>query len=116
MLCAFSQIFEKLFYRKLRDRLLENLDNRQHGFRPKHSTITQMLQYCGKICRCLNAKEGALSIYLDIAKAFDTINHNATLLKLMLFGFHNQFLQVFLQIIFQKERSACLLKMIIRQS
>ena len=48
MLCALSLIFEKLLYRKFNDRLLKNLDNRQHGFRPKHSTITQMLQYFGK--------------------------------------------------------------------
>ena len=54
-----------------------------------------MLQYCGKICRCLNAKESALSIYLDIAKAFDTINHNAILLTLMHFGFDSQFLNFF---------------------
>ena len=74
---------------------MKNLDNHQHGFRPKHSTITQMLQYCGKIFRCLNSKESALSIYLDIAKAFDTIKHNAILLKLLHFGFDNQFLKFF---------------------
>ena len=95
MLCALSLIFEKLLYRKFRDRLLKNLDNRQHGFRPKHSSITQMLQYCGNFFRCLNAKESALSIYLDIAKAFDSINQNAILLKLMHFGFDNRFLKFF---------------------
>ena len=54
-----------------------------------------MLQYCGNIFGCLNAKESVLSIYLDIAKAFNTINHNAILLKLMHFGFDNQFLKCF---------------------
>ena len=95
MLCALSLIFEKLLYRKNRDRLLKNLDNRQHGFRHNHSTTTQVLQYCGKMFRCLNAKESALSIYLDIAKAFDSINHKAILLKLMHLGFDNQFLKFF---------------------
>ena len=68
MLCALTLIFEKLLYRKFRGRLMKNLDNRQHGFRTKHPTITQMPRYCGKIFRCLNAKESALSIHLDIAK------------------------------------------------
>ena len=95
MLCAFCLIFNKWLYRKFRDRLLKNLDNCQHGFRPKHSTITQMLQDCGKIFRCLNARESALSIYPDIAKAFNTKNHNAILLKLMHFGFDDQFLSFF---------------------
>ena len=114
MLRALSLIFEKFLYRNFRDRLLKNLDNRQNGFRPKHSAITQILQYCGKNFRCPNAKKSALSIYLDIAKAFDTINQNAILLKLMLFGFDNQFLK-FLQIIYQIELSAFMLKMSIRQ-
>ena len=35
----------------------------------------------------------ALTLYLDIANAFDTINHNAILLKLMHFGFDNQFVK-----------------------
>ena len=109
MLCALSLIFEKLLYREFRDRLLKILDKRQHGFRPKQSTITQMLEYCGKFFRCLNAKECALSIYLDIAEAIDTINHNAILLKLMHIGFDNQFFY-FLQIIYQIERSAYMLK------
>ena len=59
MLCALSLIFETFLYRNFRNRLLKNLDNRQHGFRPKHSTITLMLQYCGKIFGCWNAKEAA---------------------------------------------------------
>ena len=72
-------------------------------------------QYYGKIFRCLNAKEWAQSIYLDIAKAFDTINHNAILLKLMHFGFDNHFAS-FLHTIYQIERSAYMLKMSLRQS
>ena len=95
MLCELSIIFEKSLCRKFRDSLLKNFDKRQHGFRPKHSTITQILEYCGKIFPYLNAKESALSIYLDIAKAFETINHNALLLKLIRFGFVNQFLKLF---------------------
>ena len=65
-------------------------------------------EYCGKFFRCLNAKESALSIYLDIAKAFNTIYHNAILLKHMHIGFDNQFV-VFVQIIYQIERSAYVL-------
>ena len=95
MLCTLSLIFERLLYRKFRDRLWKNLDNRHHGFRTQHSTITQMLKYYGKFFRCLNSRESALSIYLDIAKALDTINHNAISLKLMHFGFDNQFLKFF---------------------
>ena len=54
-----------------------------------------MLEYCGKNCCYLNAIEAALSIYLDIAKAFDTKNRNAILSKLARFGFDSQFLIFF---------------------
>ena len=39
--------------------------------------------------------KSALSIKLDTAKTFDKINHNAIWLKLMHFGFDNQFLKLF---------------------
>ena len=39
--------------------------------------------------------KSALSIYLDIAKAFDTIKHNEILMKLMRFGFDYQFPKFF---------------------
>ena len=94
MLCALSFIFEKLLCRKLiYDRLLKKFKNSQHEFWPKHSTIIQKLEYCGKTFRCLIAKESALSVYLDIAEMFDTINHNAILLKL--FGLDNQVSKAF---------------------
>ena len=74
-----------------------------------------MLQYCEKFFRCLNAKESALSIHLDTAKAFDTKNHNAISLKLMHLGLIINF-SSFLQIIYQIERSAYMLKMNISQN
>ena len=74
---------------------MKHLDKRQHGFRPKHSTITRIIEHCGKILRYLDAKEFPLSIYLDIAKALDIINHKAILWKLIRFGFEKQFLKFF---------------------
>ena len=50
--------------------------------------------------------ESALSNYLDIAKAFDTINHNAILFKLMHFGFDKQILKFFVD--YLSNRTQCI--------
>ena len=60
------------------------------------------------IFRCLNAEESALSIYLDIAKSIDTINHNAVCLKLTHFGFDNKFLGFFADYLSNRTQCVCL--------
>ena len=52
--------------------------NRQFGFRTKHSTIDALVELVEKIrLNCRNVK--AISFYLDLKKAFDTIEHDILL-------------------------------------
>ena len=73
--CVFNQI-----YKFLNDNSL--LSKHQHGFRPKHSTLTALTQMCDTLYE--NMDNGQLSgiVFLDIRKAFDSIDHNILLDKL----------------------------------
>jgi len=49
------------------------LRNEQFGFRSRHSTSLQLVRLVEKITRNFGEKRQTGAVYLDVAKAFDTV-------------------------------------------
>ena len=88
VLSFFSKVFEKIIYHKLIDFLDHNdiLYCYQFGFRQRHSTQQAIITLVNKITSCLDCGDLVIGIFLDLKKAFDTVDHKILLKKLYAYG------------------------------
>ena len=76
-----SKVFEKIVYNYLFDFICDNniLYDYQFGFRPKHSTQQAIITLFDNITKSLDNGNVAISIFIDLKKAFDTVDHRILL-------------------------------------
>lgn len=83
-----SKLLEKMVYTRIFNFINQHniLTSQQFGFRPKRSTYMAINDLYCKIANNLDQKLHTAGIFLDLSKAFDTINHNILLTKLSNYG------------------------------
>lgn len=88
LLSTFSKLFEKLVKRRLVSylRKVKFLHDDQYGFTTGKSTEEALLHFLSNVYLATNNSQIPIALFLDIAKAFDTVNHNILLTKLLNIG------------------------------
>ena len=88
VLSAVSRIFEKVARDQLFEFLTANnlLSKNQFAYRKLHSTITSLLNVTDSWHSNVDRKNVNISLFLDLKKALDTIDHDILLAKLQRYG------------------------------
>ena len=88
LLPVFSKILERLIYTRLSNFLKECniLYEKQFGFRMKHSTSHATSYLSSKLYSTLDKSEKAVCVFMDLSKAFDTLNLKILTQKLSHYG------------------------------
>ena len=78
--------------------------DKQYGFRSSHSTELAALEITNRIINSMDKKEVPLAIFLDLSKAFDTIDHNILLHKLCYYGVKDKSLKLITNYLFNRKQ------------
>ncbi len=89
LLPAISKIFEKVLFKQVYDYFQQKklLYGAQYGFREGHSAVFAAIELVDKIIINMDKKNTPIGIFIDLSKAFDTIDHAILLDKLKDYGF-----------------------------
>ena len=96
LLPALSKILEKVMLKQINQYFTTNnlYYNSQYGFRKKHSTEHALIEFTDHIITSLDKNETPTSIFIDLTKAFDCLDHDILLHKLRHYGLDDKALKL----------------------
>ena len=84
------------------------LNEYQYGFRETNSTYMALLNIIDQISESQDVKKYSIGIFLDLSRAFDTIDHRILLQKLQVYGIRGCALKWFCSFLADRLQYACI--------
>ena len=93
--CTLLKVFETMIYDNILKHFIKHnlFDKSQFGFLPRRSTNLQLIYQLELWHKALYDNENVVTIYVDFAKAFDSVNVNLLLSKLFHYGIRGKILK-----------------------
>ena len=105
-----SKIFEKVIYSRLMNHFLTNniISPYQFGFQKNVSTLDAIIHFTEFLYSALNNKQSCINIFIDYARAFETVNHEILIRKLERYGVQGNFLSLIASFLKDRSQSVCI--------
>ena len=87
LLSHMSQVFERIIYNQINEYIELFLSNLLTGFRKNHNTQHSLFKMLESFKEALDKGNSVSVIFMDLSKAFDTLNHDLLIAKLEAYGF-----------------------------
>ena len=83
-----SKILERVIHDRVMFHIERNnlLEINQGGFRKNHSTMSTIAKFTNDLFTGINNNKSTIACFIDLAKAFDTVNHKILITKLEYLG------------------------------
>ena len=97
LLMVISKLLERVVYKRTFQFVTDTgqFYDSQYGFRKNHSCNDAISELLGEILHNLENNKYTVAIYLDLSKAFDTLQHTVILKKLACYGIRGKCLEWF---------------------
>ena len=97
VLPCFSKMLERIMYKRFYNYLSQNhmLYPKQFGFQKSHSTEHAIIQLIDQINSSFEKNNFTLGVFIDLSKAFDTVDHHILISKLENYGVNGNNLRWF---------------------
>ncbi|CAG9131177.1 unnamed protein product, partial [Plutella xylostella] len=107
-LCLIAKIFERIVYDQVYASLKLTFNSQQHGFLKKRSTVSNLIIFNEFITSHMDNGNQIDAVYTDYSKAFDRIDHEMLLKKLLLAGIRGDLFRWFKSYISNRTQSVVL--------
>ena len=87
VLSQVSKVFERIMHTQIEDFMKDKLSNLLPGSRKNHNTQHCLMSMLERWKKTLDKGGNICAIFLDLSKAFDTLNHKLLIVKLGVYGF-----------------------------
>ena len=110
LLPVLSKVLERIVYNRLFEYLVKNdiLHTSQYGFQPNLSTELAILELQDRLTNIMNNKECCVGVFMDLSKAFDTLDHTILLNKLNHYGIRGTALDWFKNYLNGRNQYVCI--------
>ena len=107
VLCHMSKVFERIMYTQIESFMEDKLLKLLTGFRKNHSTQHCLINMLEKWKNTLDKGGFVCAMFMDLSKAFDTMNHDLLIAKLGAYGFPKGALSFMKSYLTKKRQRVC---------